>query len=381
MTARYGSRTETPKILFGVTSGHSVRGFFSGFHQHLARSGWNVALTCSNEGDPRTFAESEGARYIPLSAARDPRPIRDLATLLALIRILRVERPAIAVWGSPKLGLLGTIASRLTRTPSIYVVHGLRLETTSGATRFLLSLSERLAIACATSTVAVGYELRRQLVHLRLAREGEVEILHNGSANGVAPLSAPDSYRSRDGSYIGFVGRITPDKGLADLADAWTIVRNRCPGAELHIAGAAEDDGASRALENRLARTPGVRLMGHQSDLSDFYRGMRALALPSYREGLPNVVLEAASYGVPTVASNATGASEAVIANHTGLSVPVGDSSQLANALCRIISNDAEAALFGLNAYDHILSRYNQSDLWRAWTEHIKIIADETERR
>lgn len=362
--------TKRPSVFFGVTSGASARGFFRGQFRFLESRGWRVLFSSNDDHSPQQFADEEGVTYIPIRATRRPDPLRDAVTLVSLVWRLIKLRPDVAVWGSPKIGLLGSIAARLTFTPSVYVIHGLRLETTSGLLRKLLKQTERVAATCANSVVVVGHELRDRVVELGIARDDKVTVLVNGSANGVPP---PDDQRPEAAmdAVVGYVGRITPDKGLRDLITAWHIVLASCPNARLVIAGAVEEDRASQELAHDLASLPNTDLLGHVENLDELYPRLQCLVLPSYREGLPNVVLEAARFGVPTVASDATGASESIVHGVTGLTFPVRNAHRLAHSLLTLLQSKERAYEMGRRARRHVETTYNQHDLWSAWHAHL----------
>lgn len=369
-------RRERPRVLFGVTTGVSVRGFFEGQFTYLRSQGWDVYLTCADEGNPGSFAAEEGALYLPTHAKREPSPLSDLGTLIRLWITLRRVRPDIAVWGSPKVGLLGSLASWANRTPAMYVVHGLRLETTSGWRRRLLAICERIAVKATTATVAVGNELKAAIIAEGIATNDSVVVLNNGSANGIRVRPIPDHLQHHEEKRFGFVGRLTVEKGIRELADAWRIVRAQREDVRLDIFGTAETDDASRAVLQQLEAMPGVHLHGHVKNLEDAYRNMYALLLPSYREGLPNVVLEANSIGVPAVVTRATGASESVVDTVTGIVIPVKDSQSLANAMLKLARDTSLRDRMGLAAYHHVISLYKQEELWLAWDRQLRAVAE-----
>lgn len=364
--------TSDRTVVFGVTTGHSVRPFFTGMHRFLTRQGWSVVLTCADEGNPREFAHQEGIQYRSIPATRRPHACNDVRTLLALVQLLRQVRPAIAVWGTPKIGLLGPLASWITRTPSIYVVHGLRLQTIrQPMLKAALRASEIVAMRAATGVVAVGNELKREIVSNRLAPSHRVVVLRHGSANGV-PINetAIPTTRADKQIHFGFIGRVTPDKGIVELLDAWPTVRKEHPTARLTVAGALEVPSHD-PITVRLKNLPGVTYLGHISDTNWLFNTLTALVLPSHREGLPTVVLEAAAHAVPSIVTTSTGTSEPVIPDHTGLVVPVGDSNALAAAMVQLACNPRAAFEMGLRARDHVRSRYAQEPLWRTWNAYL----------
>uniref|UniRef100_UPI0040492E81 glycosyltransferase n=1 Tax=Georgenia sp. M64 TaxID=3120520 RepID=UPI0040492E81 len=365
---------DRPRVLFGVTTGLSVRGFFTGQHAFLSECGWDVFLTCSRDGDPGEFSRQEGAEYLELTASRNPNPVGDARTLVQLIKHIRRVKPDVAVWGTPKVGMLGAIASTVTRTPSIYVVHGLRLETArKGLPQATLRFAERLACSRATTVVAVGNQLRERLIDLEIAPAQKISVLQNGSANGIQ-TDAAKVLRHTDKGFgvVGYVGRVTPDKGLWDLLHAWPQVRCRHPLAQLWVIGATESDAESIRLAVALESEDGISLLGHNTSMNELYGELDILVLPSHREGLPNVVLEAAVAGVPAIATDATGAGESIISGRTGLIVGMRRPRELANAIDSLLSDTELRLRMGTKAREYVLNTYAQKPLWSSWERLIR---------
>lgn len=360
-----------PSIVFGVTTGISVKTFFPGQLRMLRDNGWDVTVIATTENGALEATTAEGAEFVAIAAVRAAAPVRDLKTLLTLMRELRRRRPDLAVWGTPKIGLLGTIASRLTGGRCVYVLHGLRLETTTGSRRLLLYLTERIAMRLADDVVAVGHDLRSQAERLGLVRSGRVQVLGHGSANGVVAAQPERGARGRIGlptqtPIVGFVGRVTGDKGVVELLQAWPDVHRRT-GAHLVVAGMKEPDALSEPIASLLACTPALHYLGHLEDLSDVYDSLDILVLPSYREGLSTVVLEASAHGVPCIVSDATGASEPVDDGVTGIVVPVRDTRALGAAMLRLCQDPEERAHMGLAAQLFVAGRYGRDVVHENW--------------
>lgn len=372
-TTRQSQGHDAPKILFGVTTGIVVQSFFAGQFAMLRDSGWQVILVTTDTGEARHLATAEGAKFIPIEAVRDPSPGHDMKTLFGLVRHLRTERPKLAVWGTPKFGLLGPIASRLTRTPSVYVLHGLRLQTATGPKRLILMWFERVACAAADEVVAVSHDLRTEAIRLRLTTSEHIRVLGAGSANGVqfqpktvnprSAMSLPDT-----GVIVSFVGRITRDKGIIELLAVWPEVHNRT-GATLAIAGMREPDADLDPIRSLLEVTPGIAELGHLDDLSALYSATDILVLPSYREGYPTVVLEAASYGAPAVVTDATGLRESVLDGRTGMVVSVGDVDALAQALSSLVTDPERRHGMGRSALENA-RQYERRIVHQRWLDY-----------
>lgn len=345
-----------PRILLGVTVSQSLI-LMRGLPAFLADRGWDVHVVSSSGPEQDALRGIDGVTVHSLAMARNPSPLADLRSLWMWIRLLRSGRPDLVSVGTPKAGLLGGIAALLTRVPRrVYMLRGLRLATASGAGRAVLAVFERISIGTAHTVVAVSPSLRAEVIELGLTRPDKVVVLGAGSSNGV-DLDAFGSERFSESDteelrrilgidttppVVGFVGRLTADKGLGPLAEARRLLVDRGIDHQLLLVGQTEESGADAELA--LLRSAG-RLpveTGAVTDPAPYYRVMDVLCLPTLREGFPNVVLEAAASGVPAVTTDATGAVDSVVDGVTGLIAHAGSGVGLADALATVIG-DADA--------------------------------------
>lgn len=370
--------SERRMVMYGITTGLAARGFMRGQAPYLREHGWDVALACSAEGGVEAFAAEEGLRFCPVPLERRPSVINDIKGWVALWRTLGEVSPDIAVWGSPKISLLGTLACRLRRIPAIYILHGLRLEGASGLGRIALRFFETVTCRLATVVVADGFALRDMAEQLRLVRRGSALVLAHGSANGVSACPSKPRYRKElglgaDDPMVVFAGRITTDKGISDLAAAWADVAETHPQACLVVAGRADSsDPESPGLQAALERLPRTHLIGHIDDLERLWADADIAVLPSYREGLPLVIIEAAAAGVPAVVTDCTGGPESVEDGVTGLVVPQRKPSVLSDAIGRLLDDEAMRHKMGQAARKRALTRYDRETLWTALDELLR---------
>lgn len=338
------------RLIYGTTVGLSLWAFYPGQLKDMAGRGWNVtAVACGDQHLSRA-AVREGVASARVAMARDISLARDLQALAEWVLLLARQRPAVINLGTPKAGLLGGLAAKVTRVPRrLYVVHGLRFEGTTGARRALLVSMERLALWCATDVVvvsrSVGAGLRRVGVRRPLLLIGE------GSCNGIDAEKTQRMARTVDvqarretlglerGTFVvGFVGRLTPDKGLSQLAEALRLLRSGGVEVTLLALGDAESDDAEAALREA---GESVVLTGWVDEPLTYMSLMDVLVLPTKREGYPLVVLEANASGVPVVTTRSTGAIDSVEDGVDGLLVDYDDAPALAAQITRLVNDRA----------------------------------------
>jgi glycosyltransferase involved in cell wall biosynthesis len=266
------------------------------------------------------------------------------------------------------------------------MLRGLKVESSRGIKRRLLLLTERLASACAHVVLCNSESLREQAAALGVAPRSKLRILGEGSSNGVDIerfWPGPDQVRDRlgipqDAKVVGFVGRLTYDKGLPELIDAFDAILLVRPSARLLLVGwfDAAEDALSQDLRARILRHRGIDCTGFVADTAPYYRAMDVLVLPSWREGFPNAVLEAAASGVPAVTTECTGARDSVVPEVTGLLIPPGYPEAITEAVLRIISDPGLQRRMGRAARAWIVDHFLESRVLGLTADYYRMLLD-----
>jgi glycosyltransferase involved in cell wall biosynthesis len=375
--------TESRRILIGVTSDLSLS-LMRGFPRYLRSRGWEVHVACDPGPLLDELRRERGITTHPLRMAREPSPIADLRSLLAWVRLLRRVRPHVVSVGTPKAGLLGGFAARLTRVPfRVYHLRGMRLETTTGMRRRILTALERTAMSSAHVVIAVSPSLRQRALDLRLVPESRIRVLGHGSSNGVeVPPRVPSAEEraakrielglDEESPVVGFVGRLTPDKGLEVLASAREILESRGVDHQMLIVGGVDEQAGPEVLHSIRSAGRSTIETGYVPDARSYYSAMDILCLPTFREGFPNVVLEASAVGIPTVTTDATGAVDSVVDGVTGLIAAVGDPKSLADRLQELIEMEPIArARIGAAARDRVVRDFSREHVWTLFQDFL----------
>ncbi len=378
-----------PRLLYLVTHPMTARLLLRGQIEWMQQRGFEVTVITSTVDEPAAPEDaSYEVRRVPM--AREIAPFRDLLSLVRLVREMRRIRPDVVNASTPKAGLLGALAARLAGVPvRIYTLRGLRLETATGWRRRVLTAAERLACASVHRVLCVSESLRRRCLELDLCAPEKMIVPAAGSSNGVdverfAEVSAAstEGLRTELGLYggpvIGFVGRITHDKGIEDLRTIFESTERALPGSHLLLIGGAEPgDPVSAATGRWIADHPRVLDLGQVDDPAPYYSLMDVLAFPSKREGLPNAPLEAAAAGVPTVGYRVTGTVDAVEHGVSGTLVDAGDVEGLASSLLGYLEEPELRRLHGRAARHRVAERYGRERVWDAFATEYRRLLDE----
>jgi glycosyltransferase involved in cell wall biosynthesis len=356
------------KIVVGITHPQTCL-TLTGHLRSLREEGFHVTLVSSpGELSVRT-AEMEGVEAIPIPMHRGIALIADMVSVARLLALLKDRKPDLTEFSTPKAGLLGTVAARLAGVPQrVYMLRGLKLERSKGWKRHLLLMSERLAAACATVVLCNSASLRAEALALGIGSDAKLRLLGSGSSNGVdVQRFAPGQNElgqslgfPADAPVVGFVGRLTRDKGVPELMEAFEQILAAKPKTRLLLVGWFDEseDALSADLQKRIKAHPQVHLTGFVSDTAPYYRAMDVMVLPTWREGFPNVVLEASATGVPVVTTISTGSRDSVVPEVTGLLIPPGYPVAISEAVLRLLRDGGLRWRMGLAARAWILEHF-----------------------
>lgn len=361
------------KVVYIITHAMSVRLLLKGQLAYMRERGFEVVLITSPDPCLPDIAEYEGVSVLGIPMEREISLSRDLVSLVQLIRALRALRPDLVVAATPKGGLLGMIAARLAGVPArIYAVFGLRLETARGLKQWILSTTERIAAGCAQRVLCVSNSLREECIRRRLFPREKSAVIGSGTPNGIDPSRfgtfddrAITELRAQlglpvDQPVIGFVGRMTRDKGVSDLFYAFERLLADFPEARLLFVGDFEQgDPVPANVAHRIRTHPQIVITGFVDDPAPYYQVLDVLCFPSYREGLGYAPLEAAASHRPVVGYQATGVVDAVVNGVTGTLVRLGDIQGLALALASYLSSPELRSEHGRAGRDRVLREFH----------------------
>lgn len=379
--AKQPSPVIAPRLLHVVTVPVSLN-FFRGQIGYLRSHGFDVQAASSPGEEAELARERECILVHEVPMNRGISPLADLVSLWRLIRLLRRVKPDVVHSHTPKAGLLGTMAARLTGTRGVMLsIFGLPQMTSRGIKLRLLNTMTRFSCTLAKRVWCDSQSIRQHLIDSKLCRADKIVVLGHGSSNGIesehkfnpASYSAADRLALRaehgipaDALTVCFVGRIVADKGMRELAGAWRLLREKFPDLHLLIVGPFEPQDPLAAEDEELFRNdPRIHLAGMRQDVPRHLAAVELLVNPSYREGFNVALLEAAAMGLPVVASRVPGCADPVVEGVTGTLVPVREATALAQAIENYLLDPALREQHGRAGRERILRDFQPKQIWQ----------------
>ncbi len=351
------------------------------FHRELVRQlqsdGYDVCVVSSPGQGLENLRRDLGVRTRELRMTREISLWADVCALAKWMRLCLAERPQLIVAATPKASLLSMMAGRATGVPRrLYSAVGLRLEGARGNRRRLLAAVERATTSAATEVVANSPSLAARYRELRLAPEHKLRQTLPASSHGVDcshfqpgppdPDLAQGLGLDLTRPIVGFVGRLTHDKGIQTLLDAMAELADAGSQVQLLVVGPQDEADSDDYLE-KLATIGGcVVAVGAVEDIRPYFSLMDVHVLPTLREGFPNVVLEASAMEIPTVTTDATGSVDSVLSGRTGLLVRRQEPDALAKALRTLIDDPETAEQYGREARQWVAEAFRPDAVVRS---------------
>jgi glycosyltransferase involved in cell wall biosynthesis len=377
-----------PTLVLVTTIPLTLHSFFKGQIMHLKNKGFQVVAVSSGGEELDEFGRKERVSVHEITMTRGISPVADLIAGLRLWVLFQKLKPTIVHGSTPKAGVLSMMAATLAKVPvKFYTLRGAMTEMRRGLAGGLLKMMEWTACALADRVLAVSRSVMDGVVFQRLCSEQKIKVLEHGSSNGVDavnrfnPANIDQVKRGRlrsqfcgheDAVIIGFVGRLVKDKGVVELASAWKRIRNACDNTCLLMIGPREPHNpVPRDILEELSRDDRVIMLDFvaNGDLPNYYAIMDIVVLPTYREGFPNVVLEAAAMGLPVVAAKVTGCVDAVADGVTGKLVAPRDVQSLVEAISHYVQDRKLRLNHGQAGRERVLKYFRPEPIWEALFE------------
>lgn len=350
---------------------------------HYMNAFYEVIAVSSQKEYLKKIGKKESVRTFSIEMSRKITPIRDLIAVVQLYLFLRKEKPLIVHSHTPKAGILAMVASKCAGVPiRLHTVAGLPLMEAKGFRRSVLVQVEKLTYSCATKVYPNSKGLYDFIVWNNFTTKKKLKIISNGSSNGIntvyfSPERVPQvqiqslklelGIEAKDFVFV-FVGRLVGDKGINELVFAFKTITQQNPNVKLLLVGMQEKDldPLEVRTQEEIERNKNILFVGYQDDIRPYLAISYALIFASYREGFPNVVLQAGAMGLPSIVTNINGCNEIIMEGKNGIIIPVKNSDAIEEAVFKLINNRDFFIALQANARQMIIARYDQKKIWIA---------------
>ncbi len=316
----------------------------------------------------------ENVNIKTMDLTRQISPFKDMKVLIQLLWYMMKEKPSIVYTLTPKAGLLGMIASWISRIPHrVHCVVGLPHLEAEGRRKTILTMTEKITYFFSSKIYCNSLNLQQVVTSMT---SKSVDVIGNGSVNGVdteyfkdrltqeEKIKVIESLGFKKSDFIiMFVGRIVKDKGINELINVFDKLSTKYSDIKLLLIGdyKNESDPISEKSMQVIEKNPSIKYLEFQDNIGEFMSITQLFVLPSYREGLPNVLIEAGSYGIPLIATDINGCNEIINDNVNGLLVKKKDEKDLYDAIVKFITDKEFYQKIQLNVRESIVSRYDQN--------------------
>ncbi|MBL7886959.1 MAG: glycosyltransferase family 4 protein [Flavobacterium sp.] len=344
---------------------------------------YDVIAVSSEKEYLEKIGAKENVSTFHIEMTRKITPIQDVISVVKMYFFFKKNKPFIVHTHTPKAGIVGMLAAKLAGVPHrLHTVAGLPLLEADGIKRKLLNFVEKLTYSSATKVYPNSNALREIIQQNHFCESSKLKVIGNGSSNGIDTsyfskshfsVEQNDALKSKlgiattDFVFI-FVGRIVADKGINELVAAFSTLQKEHTDIKLLLVGPFEEELNPLQPEtmNEIQTNPSIISVGYQKDVRPYFAISNTLVFPSYREGFPNVVMQAGAMNLPSIVSNINGCNEIVIEGENGTIIPVKDQNALYNAMKSITQNNSTIQKYTQNARHLIVSRYEQKVVWDA---------------
>lgn len=377
------------KIIRITTIPASLKTLLKGQLKYVSQNGYNIIAVSSEGKELKEVSVNEGVSVVSLNMSRKITPLKDLISLWKLYLLFVSEKPDIVHTHTPKAGTIGMIASFLARVPvRMHTVAGLPLMEVNGVKRLILNIVEKITYFCASKVYPNSFGLRDIIIKSKFTNENKLKVIGNGSSNGIdtnhfnpslfsdyEKQSLKKSLKIKETDFIFiFVGRLVGDKGINELIESFDLLSIKNNNIKLLLVGPYEDelDPIQTLSKQRISKNIQIISVGFQEDVRPYFAISDLLVFPSYREGFPNVVMQAGAMGLPSIVTNINGCNEIIIDNFNGLIIPKKDSNSLKESMHFFLENKTKFNEYSENSRNHIVEKYHCEIIWKLIVKEYK---------
>lgn len=342
----------------------------------------------------QNFGIDNSVRTFWIEMTREITPFKDLKALIKLYKFLKKENPLLVHTHTPKAGIIGMMAAKTAGVPiRLHTVAGLPLMEADGMKRKVLNFVEKLTYRLATKVYPNSKGLKEIILQENFTHENKLKILGQGSSNGIdTSYFNPGKFTDNDKTNLKrdldipvedfvfiFVGRLVSDKGINELTEAFKDLNNIVKSTSLLLVGPFEEDldPLSPSTVEYIHSNPKIITTGYQQDVRPYFSISDVLVFPSYREGFPNVVMQAGAMGLPSIVTDINGCNEIIKQDCNGMIIPAKNKEALLKAMFFLLNNADYKNGLAERARGEICNFYERKEFWSLLLEEYRDLEKE----
>lgn len=372
------------KVLFVITKSNfgGAQHYVYDLARGLPRDTFETVVACGGSGVLVDKLDAENVRTIIIpSLGRDISLLRDFTSFFALVHLFRTEQPDVVHLNSAKASGLGALAARLAGVPNIiFTAHGWAFnEERPLPSRIVIKFFSWLTIILAHKTIAVSEAVLNDTQNWPFVRN-KVLTIHNGveAINFISREDARVKLNLPPNTFIvGTIAELHPNKGLTYAIDAIKKLSVEYPNIYYVVLGDGEEKSRLNTLVGARGLHGRVLLLGFVKDAFLCLKAFDCFVLPSIKEGLPYVILEAGLAELPVIATSVGGIPEVILDQKTGLLVPSRNADALAKALDQLISSPTLRMSLGVLLHEKVLHNFSLNNMTintlKLYSDHNKL--------
>ena len=348
---------------------------------YMQQQGLEVLMISSDGKELPKVLEQEICAHRIVPMTRSITPFQDLVVLYKLIRIFKKEKPDIVHTETPKAGLLGMLAAWLCNVKiRIHTVAGLPLMVEKGFKLKVLQFIEKLTYSAATNVWPNSNSLKNYILAHKFTTEKKLTVIGKGSSNGIDvarfdklkldekilnDVKASIHY-DPEFTYLLFVGRLVLDKGIVELVNVFTELHKSDSSLRLILVGHYERqlDPLPRYIEYEIESNAAIVQISWTGYVEYFMTACDYFVFPSYREGFPNVLLEAAAMQLPIICSRIAGNVDIVVNDETGLIFESQNEPALKGAILKALQDRHRSKAMAETLHQIVTTSYKREVFW-----------------
>ena len=340
---------------------------------------FDITIVSSDKSELEKLGKKQGVKTFCLPLTRKITPFKDIIAILKLYFFLKREKPKIVHSHTPKAGFVGMTASFFAGVPiRMHTVAGLPLMERKFIKKKVLIFIEKLTYLFASNVYSNSKKLMEYILSKKFCSERKIKTLANGSSNGIDTKYFSDNISLKNKNKLlntleilkndfvfCYVGRVVKDKGINELVSAFNELNLKSRNCKLIIVGKIENetDPISKSTIGIIKKNKNIMLTGFKNDVRPYLSIGNCFVFPSYREGFPNVLMQAGAMDLPCIATNINGCNEIIQDNINGFLIPPKNIDALVKAMQKIMDKKLIIKL-SKNCRLMVKEKYDQKFFW-----------------